>query len=66
MTFAYFTLLIFILLNLFCAAYAKKLAGFTPANNHDPTPPNKMVTKLLRHMRRRLLSHTPQVMPVRV
>ena len=36
MTFAYFTLLIFILLNLFCAAYAKKLAGFTPANNHDP------------------------------
>lgn len=36
MTFAYFTLLIFILLNLFCAAYAKKSAGFTPANNREP------------------------------
>lgn len=36
MTFAYFTLLIFALLNVGCAAYAKKLAGFTPADNKNP------------------------------
>ncbi|MDK4680706.1 MAPEG family protein [Kingella negevensis] len=36
MTFAYFSILILSLLNAFCAAYAKKLAHFTPANNHYP------------------------------
>ncbi len=37
MTFAFWTLLILMLLNWFCAAYAKKLAGFTlRGDNHDP------------------------------
>ena len=36
MTFAYFSILIVALLNLFCAASAKKAAHFTFADNHDP------------------------------
>lgn len=36
MTFALFSLLICIALNLFCAAYAKKVGGFTLADNKNP------------------------------
>ena len=36
MTFAYFSILIFFLMNVYCAIYAKKSANFTPADNRDP------------------------------
>lgn len=36
MTFAYFSILIILFLNLFCAAYAKKLGGFQIADNKNP------------------------------
>lgn len=36
MTFAYFSILILLFLNLFCAAYAKKIGGFTIADNKNP------------------------------
>ena len=36
MTFAYFSILLLVFLNLFCAAYAKKRAGFRGKDNHNP------------------------------
>ena len=36
MTFAYFSILLLVFLNLFCAAYAKKRAGFRRKDNHNP------------------------------
>jgi hypothetical protein len=36
MTFAYWCVFIAIFLPLFCATYAKRLAGFTAADNHNP------------------------------
>ena len=36
MTFAYWCVFITIFLPLFCAIYAKRLAGFTAADNHNP------------------------------
>ena len=36
MTFAHLSLLLLLFLNLFCAAYAKKLAGFQMQDNHQP------------------------------